>query len=89
MEEWTYFPAILMGPDHEPGYAAYVVGNGVNGQGDTATDALTELALILQEIIDDAMRDGEPLPRPAEPSAEDLAEGTLVMVPAKLPHMAA
>ena len=84
----TFFTAIIEACD-EGGFSVEVVGTGVNGQGETRTDALTDAALILQEVIDDAIRDGEALPAPGEPSAEERARGDIALLPATLPAQAA
>jgi predicted RNase H-like HicB family nuclease len=85
----TFFPAIVEGPGSDGGYCADVLGTGVLGQGDTAVAALTNAAEILQEVIDDFLAAGRPLPVPAEADPDDLSRGTLAMLQASLPAHAA
>ena len=84
----AYFPTILEG-DEDEGYCADVIGTGVLGQGETQVAALTNAAAILQEIIWDAIREDKPAPQPGRPNKDDLVLGTLSLVPATLPQIAA
>jgi predicted RNase H-like HicB family nuclease len=84
----TFFPTIVAG-DPVEGYAAEVLGAGVNGQGETVDEALRDAAEVLQEIIDDAIRDGEPVPTPGAFAADDLARGLAAMLQARMPAAAA
>jgi predicted RNase H-like HicB family nuclease len=85
----TFFPAIVGGPGTDGGYAAEVLGTGVLGQGDTEVAALTNAAETLQEVIDDFLKAGRPLPAPTAPTADDLAQGRLAMLQALIPAHAA
>ena len=85
----TFFPAIIEGPGSDGGYAADVVGTPVIGQGDSAVAAAENAAVILQEVIDDSLRDGEPVPEPGTPTEEDLQRGVLAMLNASIPAHAA
>jgi predicted RNase H-like HicB family nuclease len=86
---YGYFPAICEVDPEDGSWFVEVVGNGVNAQGPTMTVALDEASQSLQEIVWDALNHDEPLPRPAEPSEEDLARGRLAMLQITMPAMAA
>lgn len=83
-----FYPAVIEGSDAE-GYAVEVIGAGVNGQGDTRRDALRNAAEILQQVIDDAVQDGEPVPTPGEITEADQARGHVALLQATLPAAAA
>ncbi len=59
------FPCIIAGPGSDGYFAVAVPVANVNGQGATEAEALTDAAACLQELIDEAPRLSEPLPRPA------------------------
>ncbi len=84
----TYF-ATIVERDETGQYAAEVIGAGVNGQGHTELAALTDAATGLQEVIWHSVSEGEPLPEPGEPTAEDLARGRLALLQATVPAPAA
>ena len=85
----TFFPAIIEGPGSDGGFAADVVGTPVVGQGDSAVAAAENAAVTLQEVIDDCIRDGEPIPEPGAVTDADLTRGVLAMLNAHIPAQAA
>lgn len=80
----TFFPTIVE-RDETGSYTAEVVGNGINGQGHSETDALTDAATSLQEIVWHAVASGEPIPAPVHPDAEGSARGRVALIQATLP----
>ncbi|MEM8820795.1 MAG: hypothetical protein AAGE90_14905 [Pseudomonadota bacterium] len=83
-----FFPTVVSG-DPSEGFGAEVIGTGVNGCGNSVEEALRDAATILQEVIDDAVRETEPVPAPGVISADDLARGLVAMLQARLPAEAA
>lgn len=81
----TFFPAIVEADPIDGGFGVEVVGTGVNGQGETAIEALNNAAEILQEIVWSAVERGEELPKPREPSEEDLNRGQVALLQIMLP----
>lgn len=79
----TFFPTLLE-QDETGMFVAEIVGNGINGQGDTEFDALTDAAVSLQEIIWYAVSHDEPVPAPAKPSSAEAARGRIALVQATL-----
>jgi predicted RNase H-like HicB family nuclease len=81
----SYYPAILYPADSHGLHGVTVPGINVNGQGSDAQAALADAALILQEVIDDLLAEGDSLPDPLDPSTIDAEDGAIVMLPATLP----
>jgi predicted RNase H-like HicB family nuclease len=84
----AFFPAIVAG-DASEAYGAEVPATGAKGCGDTVEAALRDPAPILQGVIDDAARDGEPLPQPGPIAAEAPARGLPAVLQARMPAEAA
>ncbi|MEO1001424.1 MAG: hypothetical protein AAFW69_12610 [Pseudomonadota bacterium] len=64
--ERLFFPCRISGPDGAGWYCVVVPGPNVNAQGRTEAEALIEAAEILQDVLEDCVRDGEALPAPAD-----------------------
>ena len=85
-----FYPAFVFGPGSDGGYAVVVPGINVNGQGDTEAAALLNAAEILQEVVDDLLRDGEELPGPGDLSDyDDFGDGKAAVIHATRPAQAA
>ncbi len=85
----AFFPAILEADDVDGGFVVEVVGTGVNGEGETDIAALENAAEILQDVIWADVAAGRPIPTPGTPSADDKSRGTVAMIQATLPAVAA
>jgi predicted RNase H-like HicB family nuclease len=86
----VFYPALLFGPGEDGWFAVVVPGINVNGQGETQEAALLNAAEILQEVVDDLLRDGAPLPGPGSlDEYDDIGDGTAAVIQAMLPANAA
>lgn len=86
----VFYPAIVFDPKEDDWFAVVVPGINVNGQGKTREEALLNAAEILQEVVDDLLRDGHPLPGPGSLADHDeFADGTAAVIQAMLPARAA
>ena len=86
----VFYPALVFDPAEDGWYAVIVPGINVNGQGKTREEALLNAAEILQEVVDDLLRDNQPLPGPGSlDEYEDLGDGTAAVIQAMLPAHAA
>ena len=86
----VFYPALLFGPGEDGAYAVVVPGINVNGQGKTQEAALVNAAEILQEVVDDLLREGETLPGPGSlDDYQDIGDGTAAVIQAMLPAHAA
>ena len=85
----VHYPAVLYTPGADGWWAVTIPGINVNAQGRTRNAALIEAADILQEVIDDLTRDGEPVPEPGEPDDEQLRDGSPAVIQASMPAVAA
>ena len=80
----TFLPTVAE-RDETGRHAAEVIGDGINGQGETATDALTDAAASLQDVIWPAVGDGEPVPAPLRPTSGEAERGRVALIQATPP----
>ena len=80
-----HYPAILWPADADGLFGVTVPDAHVNGSGASATEALADATLILQEVLDDLAAERQPVPSPSPIEAIDDAGGKLVLLPASLP----
>ena len=86
----VFYPALIFGPGADGVFAVVVPGINVNGQGTTQEAALLNAAEILQEVVDDLLSDGVPLPGPGSlDDYDDFGDGTAAVIQAMLPAHAA
>ncbi|WP_308918212.1 hypothetical protein [Jannaschia sp. LMIT008] len=85
----VFYPAVLFEPDDTGWWGVTVPGINVNAQGESREAALTEAAVILQEVIDDLTAAGRDVPEPGTLDDPDYDEGTAVMLHAAKPELAA
>ncbi|MEM6617100.1 MAG: type II toxin-antitoxin system HicB family antitoxin [Pseudomonadota bacterium] len=85
-----FFPCLISGPTEDLGvFVVMVPGPNINAQGPTEVDALLEAAEGLQEAINDAVSDGDPLPQPGNIEATRQSGDRLGVLQAQLPAQAA
>ena len=85
----VFYPAVLFQPDATGWWGVTVPGINVNAQGKTREEALTEAAIILQDVIDDLSAEGQPIPGPATLDDPDFENATAAMLHADTPELAA
>lgn len=87
--ERLFFPCLISGPDEDGWFCVIVPGLNVNAQGKTEVSALMEAAEILQDVIDDAARDGEPTPTPIDIANQKETGDRTAIIQAVSPKVAA
>ena len=86
----VFYPALIFGPGADGFFAVAIPGINVNGQGKTQEAALLNAAEVLQEVVDDLLRDGVPLPGPGSlDEYDDMRDRTAAVIQAMLPAHAA
>jgi hypothetical protein len=84
-----YYPAILFPPDAMGLSGCIVPDLLVNASGSSPDEALRDAAAIMAELLDGMARKREPFPEPTAAEDLDLDGGTLVLLSAPLPSLAA
>jgi hypothetical protein len=84
-----FYPAILFPPDSNGLSGCVVPDLLVNASGASPDAALRDAATIMAELLDGMARKGEPFPEPTAAEELDLDGGTLVLLAAPLPSLAA
>lgn len=78
-----YYPAILFPPDANGLSGCAVPDLLINASGTSADAALGDAALIMDELLGDMARKGEPFPEPTPADALERDGGTLVLLTAR------
>lgn len=84
-----HYPAILYPPDANGLSGCAVPDLLVNASGSSPDEALRDAAAIIDALLIDMARKGEPFPEPTPAEEMDLDGGTLVLLAARLPDLAA
>lgn len=83
------YPAVLFPADDDGVFGCAVDDLLINASGASADGAIRDAAAILAELLEGMARNGEPFPDPTPVDDVDTEGGTLVMLTAALPRLAA